>query len=87
MPVTILRPALIASFFAMVKDGLVAVRASVFAFVFVFDNDEAEGSVFFMSGFQGGVVALGLGLAMMECGLAFLSHHPDHQPPSSQVRP
>ena len=73
----------------MVKDGLVAVRASVFAFVFVsvFDNDEAEGSVFFMSGFQGGVVALGLGLAMMECGLAFLSHHPDHQPPSSQVRP
>ena len=53
----------------------------------VFDNDEAEGSVFFMSGFQGGVVALGLGLAMMECGLAFLSHHPDHQPPSSQVRP
>ena len=48
--------------------------------VSVFDNDEAEGSVFFMSGFQGGVVALGLGLAMMECGLAFLSHHPDHQP-------
>ena len=74
----------------MVKDGLVAVRASFFAFVFVFvsfDNNEAEGSVFFMSGFQGGVVALGLGLAMMECGLAFLSHHPDHQPPSSQVRP
>ena len=86
LPVTIMRPA---PYFAMVKDGLVAVRASVFAFVFVsvFDNDEAEGSVFFMSGFQGGVVALGLGLAMMECGLAFLSHHPDHQPPSSQVRP
>ena len=62
----------------MVKDGLVAVRASVFAFVFVsvFDNDEAEGSVFFMSGFQGGVVALGLGLAMMECGLAFPSRRP-----------
>ena len=86
LPVTIMRPA---PYFAMVKDGLVAVRASVFAFMFVsvFDNDEAEGSVFFMSGFQGGVVALGLGLAMMECGLAFLSHHPDHQPPSSQVRP
>ena len=33
-----------APYFAMVKDGLVAVRASVFAFVFVsvFDNDEAE---------------------------------------------
>ena len=40
LPVTIMRPA---PYFAMVKDGLVAVRASVFAFVFVsvFDNDEA----------------------------------------------